>query len=108
MICKLMKKLVLGLCVMTGVSIVSFGQQANDRPYPALSKDVQRLQIKDEWYKPAQITTGDVAAVSSKGVHRISKKDEPRTTYVRTGRMPSWVISKGVARMQYEKNNRSN
>lgn len=108
MICKLMKKLVLGLCVMMGASIVSFGQQANDRQYPAISKDVQRLQIKDEWYKPARITTGDVTAVSSKGVNRISKKAETRTTSVRTGGTPSWVISKGVARKQYEKNNRSN
>jgi hypothetical protein len=103
-----MKKLVLGLFLITGVSVVSFGQQANDRQYPAISKDVQRLQIKEDWYKPAQITTGDVAAVSSKGVHRISKKGKTQTTSVRTGGTPSWVISKGAARMQYEKNNRSN
>lgn len=109
MICKLMKKLVLGLCLVTGANLVSFGQQANDRQYPAISKDVQRLQIKDDWYKPARITTGDVAAVSSKGVHQISTKDQtPGTTAVRTGGMPSWVISKGAARMQYEKNNKSN
>lgn len=102
-----MKKLVLGLCLVTGASVVSFGQQANDRQYPAISKDVQRLQIKDDWYKPAQLTTGDVAAVSSKGVHRIGK-GKTQATSVRTGGMPSWVISKGVARMQYEKNNKSN
>ena len=102
-----MKKLVLGFCVVTGASMVSFGQ-ANDRQHPTISKDVQRLQIKDEWYKAALITTGDVAAVSSKDVHRISKKDKARTPSVRTGGTPSWVISKGVARMQYEKNNRSN
>lgn len=103
-----MKKLVLGLFLMTGMSILSFGQQANDRQYPAISKDVHRLQIKEDWYTPAKITTGDVATVSSKGVHRISKKSETPTTSIRTGGTPSWVISKGAARMQYEKNNRSN
>ena len=103
-----MKNLLLGLCLVTGAGIVSFGQ-ANDRQYPAISKEVQRLQIKDDWYKPARITTGDVAAVSSKAVHQVSTRDQSQsTTTVRTGGTPSWVISKGVARKQYEKTNGSN
>jgi hypothetical protein len=107
--CKLMKKLVLGLCLATGISIASFGQQKNSHPYRAISKDVQRLQIKSEWYEPARITTGDVTAISSKGVHQINARRSARHTgSVQMNGTPSWVISKGVARMQYEKNNKTN
>jgi hypothetical protein len=109
MICKLMKKLVLGLCVVAGVSTVSFGQQNDGHTYRIISKDVQRLQIKNEWYEPARVTTGDVAAVGGKGVNQLNaKRSDQRSGTVKTGGTPSWVISKGVARMQYEKSNKTN
>lgn len=108
-ICKLMKKLVLGLCLATGVSIAAFGQQKDGHTHHVVSKDVQRMQIKNEWFEPARITTGDVAAVSSKGVNQLAaKRSHRRSGTIKTGGTPSWVISKGVARMQYEKNNKTN
>jgi hypothetical protein len=106
-----MKKLILGLCLVTGVGMVSYGQQKqkNDYPYRAISKDVQRIQIKSDWYEPASITTGDAAAVSGKGISRIHAKPSARSAaQVQMNGTPSWIISKGVARMQYEKNNKTN
>jgi hypothetical protein len=102
-----MKKVMMGLCLGVFASISVFGQTpASEKkttyPYWTISKDVQRMQFRDYQMEMPRITTGNVV-FSSKGIHRFTTKQEASGTVQMTG-MPSYIISKGVARMQYERN----
>lgn len=104
-----MKKVIAGICLVAGFALPAFSQDGNVKKerYPAhiITKDVQRLQFRNTEYAPATVTTGDVAFVSTKGVQQVNAKRVSRTAaVVKRDGMPSWVISKGVARMQYERN----
>jgi hypothetical protein len=91
-----------------GCMVYAASAQTEERKdsYPSwtISKDVQRLQFRQVAYVPATITTGSAVPVVSKGVQQISvrKAARPSVRITTTG-TPSWVISKGVARMQYER-----
>jgi len=101
-----MKKIIAGLCLIAGVSLNGFAQEdktTTNYPYHLISKEVQRLQFKKYVFVPARISTGDIATLSSKGIHQINAKRTQQTGTVTMGGTPSWVISKGVARMQYER-----
>jgi hypothetical protein len=103
-----MKKVIAGFCIVAGFTLPALSQDGNVKketyPVHIISKEVQRLQFRDTEYTPAQVTTGDVAFVSSKGVNQLNAKRSVKTyAAVKRDGMPSWVISKGVARMQYEK-----
>jgi hypothetical protein len=75
------------------------------------------MAFKDKAYVPAKIVTGDLLKVSGKGVHRLfgggvgvssaeaSNNEERQQRQVKTTGTPSWVVSKGVARWQYERGN---
>jgi hypothetical protein len=103
----IMKKIIAGLYLIAGVSLNVFAQEGKTKtnyPYHLISKDVQRLQFRNYEFVPARISTGDLATLSSKGVNQINaKKATQQTGTVVTGGTPSWVISKGMARMQYER-----
>lgn len=105
-----MKRILAGICLVAGFSFAAVAQEnaakSETYPYHTISKDVQRLQFRNVEFTPARITTGDLLTVSSKGVSRISASRSAATpSNVQLKGMPSHVISKGVARMQYEKNN---
>ncbi|HYF70301.1 MAG TPA: hypothetical protein VD884_19315 [Ohtaekwangia sp.] len=96
-----MKTLALVLSFI-GIASVSFAQNP-EREYPnrAISKDVQRLQFND--VNPlVEINTGTATMVVSKGIHAEREPKKLSGKVAMTG-TPGRVISKGVARMQYEK-----
>lgn len=83
-------------------------ERTDSYPYWTISKDVQRMQYKDVVFVPAKITTGDLAQNVSKGVHQLSaNRDTNVTGKVAMTGYPAWTISKGVARMQFEKGNKN-
>ncbi len=75
-------------------------------PYWIISKDVQKIQFSNAEYVDTPAMTGFKPV--SKGVVLISqaRRDETPTVVKMTG-VPSSVISKGVARMQMERNNQN-
>jgi len=74
-------------------------------PYWMISKDVQKLQFADAEYVDKSVTTGYLPV--SKGVQLITRRSSLENTgVVNMSGVPSHVISKGVARMQVERNNR--
>lgn len=99
-----MKHIISTLLLVVLFSAAAFAQSSESFPYHTISKGVQKLQFKDAVYTPATITTGDVTAVTSKGVAKFNVKDAS-TSKVRVAKtgIPSSAIQKGVARMQYEK-----
>ena len=96
-----MKKIAL---VLTFIWIASVSYaQSPEREYTnrAISKDVQRSQLSD--VSPlAEINTGNATMVVSKDVQAVKESNLPSGKVVMKP-MPARVISKGVARMQYEK-----
>ena len=85
-----------------GIASVSFAQSP-ERDYPnrAISKDVQRVQFTD--VNPlVEINTGNATMVVSKSVQTVKESSRVSEKVVMKP-MPARVISKGVARMQYEK-----
>lgn len=96
-----MKKIALVLTFI-GIASVSYAQSP-EREYTnrAISKDVQRLQVSD--VNPlVEVNTGNATMVVSKDVQAV-KESNVVTGKVVMKPMPARVISKGVARMQYEK-----
>jgi hypothetical protein len=94
------------------VGLNAFGQEnpgddnrkKTNYPYWVISKDVQKLQFTGVDYVENPAVTGP--APVSKGVQLFSrnKSDEAANMVKMTG-VPSFVISKGVARMQAERSN---
>jgi hypothetical protein len=105
-----MKKLGLVIVLLAIIALHGNAQdqsKSDSYPYWTISKDVQRMQYKDIKFVPAKITTGDLASNVSKGIQQVIARRSPqRTGDVTMTGYPSWTISKGVARMQYEKSNR--
>jgi hypothetical protein len=104
-----MKKLIMVLAFAVSASITAWGQTpASEKkttyPYWTISKDVQRMQFRGYQLQMPVISTTNMV-FSSKGIHSFSAKPQSTGTVQMTG-MPSYVISKGVARMQYERNNK--
>jgi hypothetical protein len=102
-----MKKIIMILCC-TFASAFVFAQadegKKSNYPYWTISKDVQRLQFRDIEFQPINITTGTQIIPVSKGVSFMHTNRNPqRAVVVKMTGMPSSVISKGVARMQYER-----
>ena len=102
-------KAIIVLCVATFASVNLFGQRIDPgkitHPIWVISKDVQRLQFRNSVYEGGALIAGDGSIAVSKGVNRINAKKRSNTPIIRSG-MPSHVISKGVARWQYEKENK--
>ena len=90
--------------VLPFAAIAQSKPNTDNYPYWTISKDVQRIQYKDVAFVPAKITTGDIAWNISKGVQQrqVGQQQQP-TGKVRTTGYPSWIISKGAARLNYEK-----
>lgn len=105
-------KTLLVVLMLTGFGpIIAKAQQAeakkNSSPHWTITKDVQRIQLRNPVFVPANVTTGNTGLTVSKGVQQaqVKRSFEPTGKVAMTG-TPSWVISKGVARMQYERNNK--
>ncbi|HEY9006600.1 hypothetical protein [Ohtaekwangia sp.] len=97
------------IAVVTLVNAQDVKTKSESYPYWTISKDVQRLPYRNVKYIPAKISTGDLALNVSKGVQRLNAQRAPRQTgYITMPGYPAWIISKGVARMQYEKSNPQN
>lgn len=88
------------------VTAAAFGQKTERYPIHVITKGVQQIQFRNSVYRPALMVTGDLNGVASKGVTRVQAPDkrEPVRVIRKTG-TPSHVISKGVARRQYERSN---
>ena len=85
----------------------AMAQSSNEKsnyPYYTISKDVQKVQYKNIEHMPAKITMVSPSLTQSKGSAQILNKKEisEKRQLVRVG-YPSWTISKGVARRQFEK-----
>lgn len=101
-----MKKIAL---ILSFVAFVAVSAQAQDgktdnTPVWTISKGVQQLQFRNVTYLPAKITTTNQMIVS-KGVHNVNKGAETKGQVAMNG-YPSWTISKGAARFQYEAANK--
>ena len=73
-------------------------------PIWSISKPVQQLQFKDTAFRPARVYTGN-AWIMTKDVHQLQLLRGKRYPHYK-GRLtdtPASAISKGVARMQYER-----
>ncbi|MBT1703601.1 hypothetical protein [Chryseosolibacter indicus] len=107
-----MKKVVLVLSFVL-VTVLVYGQESeagkSTYPYWTISKDIQKFQLKDYQFTPATVQTGSLVWVQSKPVASTYQqdKDVKPAKVVMTG-TPASVISKDVARMQYERNKRKN
>jgi hypothetical protein len=76
-------------------------------PVWTISKPVQQLQFKNTLFTPARVYTGN-AWIMAKDVHQLQLVKQRKTFYkVKHGNLPSTSISKGVARMQYERLNKA-
>ena len=96
-----MKKSIL----LIAFSIVSLGAVAQSESYPfwTISKDVQKIQFRNSLYTPAEIKTGTTLPYV-KGVAVLQNREAAKSSVaVRMDGIPSSVIQKGVARMQYER-----
>jgi hypothetical protein len=101
-----MKKVMIMVLFAFGVTGAIAQTTPSQNPDWTISKGVQRMQYKDVKYIPVRIEAGDVALVSSKGIHQqVAQQNVKRGRVGMTG-YPSWTISKGAARMRYEKENR--
>src|SRR5687768_11181879 len=89
------------IVVAVMASSAAFGQSRIQTPI--VSKDVQRIGLSKSFFIPARIVTTNYP-ISSKSVQLVGYRySEPAVAPVKTTGMPSHVISKGVARMQYER-----
>lgn len=96
-----MKKSIVALGLLILISAGVNAQTKETHPSLAISKDVQKLQFRNTEFTPAILTT-TTALPSSKGIAQIqNNRTEIKGKVAMTG-TPSWVISKGVARKQYE------
>jgi hypothetical protein len=97
------------ILILAGVmSVFAFSAQAqrsySTYPYWTLSKEIQKMQFRNTLQVPGTITTTETIA-SSKGVAAHQKQSTQPKVRVKTSGTPSWVISKGVARIQRERVN---
>lgn len=102
-----MKKIIALLCLFF-VAAGAYAQDGQNKksnyPYWTISKDVQRMQYSNVEFVPATIETGNSVVHVSKGIALTSVSRSSRATgVVKMTGMPASVISKGVARMQYER-----
>lgn len=102
-----MKSVLLASILSLSVSVV-LGQDstsAETTTYPiwTISKAVQKIQFRNSVFKNARVYSGN-AWILTKDVHRLQlvRRARLRTHVIKLGNTPSSIISKGVARMQYE------
>jgi hypothetical protein len=97
-----MKKTILSVVVLIMAATWTYAQETY--PIHTISKDVQKIQFRGKAHTPSSMVTGDLTALSSKGVARLQPKLTSNTgVVIKTTGIPPHVISKGVARMQYER-----
>lgn len=98
-----MKKLIGTAALTVFVCIAAIGQPETSR-FPALSKDVQKVQVRKNERHSTRIVTVNLPN-SSKSVQMIpmDRARPVRIKEVTMGGFPAHVISKGVARMQFER-----
>jgi hypothetical protein len=95
----MLKSVALALAVLACGS--AFGQDRDQNR--ALSKDVNRYSQRKTAIAPARIVTTSYP-VTSKSVQLIGRRfTQPEVVEVKMTGIPPQVISKGVARMQYER-----
>jgi hypothetical protein len=97
----------LSLCVTGVFAQDSISVATTTYPIWTVSKPVQALQFRNSVFRNARIYTGN-AWTLTKGIHQsqLMRSERLTTHKVKFGNVPSAVISKGVARMQYERNNK--
>lgn len=102
-----MKKILIIAAFCLVGAAASFGQArelpGNTYPVWTMSNEVQKMHLRRTTvYTPSVIAAGNARAFT-KGIASVQAK--PKTSRAIRGEgTPPWVISKGVARMQYEKN----
>lgn len=97
------------LTFFVGTALAQENEEVKTHTYPvwSISKPVQTLQFRNSVFKSARVYTGN-AWVMTKDVHQLQlvRNTQPKTYKVKLGNTPPSAISKGVARMQYERNNK--
>jgi len=98
-----MKKIALtvALAVLGIVAVQAQDGKKDNYPVWSISKGVQQLQFKNVTFLPAKVTTTNHILGVSKGAQSINQQEEVKGKVDMTG-TPAWIISKGVARFQYE------
>lgn len=98
-----MKKILTLALLLGTISLTANAQRSTSNyPYWAVTKEVQKHQFRNVLYSPANVTTAGVI-VTSKGIANFQANREVRSTAkVKMQGTPSFVVSKGVARKQYE------
>lgn len=99
-----MKQLMLTAIILVAASVVSFGQQSENSLPTYVSKDVHRVQLASAALIPAVLVTGETFH-ASKAIARLNQPTGAKQTAIVTTGIPAHAIQKGVARMQYQKNN---
>jgi hypothetical protein len=100
-----MKKYLIITCLLM-LAVVSASAQRTRSNYPhwAIGNELQKFQFRNVGFVPATIIT-HTGPRSSKGIAELQNTPtrRKRPARVTLSGTPSWVISKGVARVQYEK-----
>lgn len=97
-----MKKNILFLAFSV-ISAAALAQQAESYPTWTISKDVQKIQFRNALYTPAAVKTATTLPYAKGIVIQNNRQTDKKSVDVRMDGMPSSVIQKGVARMQYER-----
>jgi hypothetical protein len=101
------------ILIITGLfTILAFNANAQRTkgtyPYWTIGNELQKMQFRNVTFVPSVIVTHR-GPLSSKGIAEFQNRPTRRirpTKVTMNGGTPSWIISKGVARIQYEKTNR--
>jgi hypothetical protein len=102
-----MKRTTFVLCFAMLASVATFAQDnKGGRSYVLpISKEIQRMQFQNA--RPAVLVAGNYVNLS-KSIHQVSASRRPvGSTRIDLSGTPPHVISKGVARMQYERKSKA-
>ena len=78
-------------------------------PLWTVSKDVQLIQYRNTIFKPARIYTGNAYTISKDvNWHQTMRRTPQPVQRVSANGMPASVVSKGLARHQYQKSLKKN
>jgi hypothetical protein len=104
-----MKRIFIITSLFTVIAFAANAQRTTSSyPHWTIGNEIQKMQFRNVTFVPSVVVT-QRGPLSSKGIaefhSRPTKRIKP-TKVTMSGGTPSWIISKGVARMQYEKTNK--
>lgn len=104
-----MKKILMITGLFTIIAFAANAQRSTSSyPHWTIGNELQKMQFRNVTFVPSVIVTNR-GPLAAKGIAEFQSRPTKRikpTKVTMNGGTPSWVISKGVARMQYEKTNK--